>query len=351
MRILHVIQELSVGGAERVVVALVRGSRAAGHAVAVAAGPGAFGDDLDADRFPVPLVHRRLSRLPLAMRAVARACRQFGPDLVHAHNPGMAAAASPATRRGRRPPGLATIQGVPDEDYARAARVLRLAGLPLVACGPGVATALAEHGLSVRATIVNSVPPAVEPADRRALAEELGLRNGQRLLVAVGRLAAQKNHALAIRALARVPTATLAIIGTGPLRQRLEREAEEAGVRDRVVFAGVRADARAVMGAADAVVLPSAWEGLPLVGLEALAAGTPLVATAARGVRELLTDGETALVVPSGDERALGQAIERVLDDRELADRLRRNGLELAAAHSEEAMVARYHQLYAELVA
>jgi glycosyltransferase involved in cell wall biosynthesis len=350
MRILHVIQELNVGGAERVVLALVRGSRAAGHPVAVAAAPGAFANDLGAALFPVPLVRRRLSRLPLAVRAVARACRHFRPDLVHAHNPVMAAAASGATRRGRRPRGLATIQGVPDEDYARATRVLRLAGLPVVACGPGVAAALVEHGVPVRATIVNSVPPAVEPADRRALGEEWGLRNGQRLVVAVGRLAAQKNHALAIRALAHVPDAMLAIVGAGPLRDRLEREAEEAGVRDRVVLAGVRSDARAVMGAADAVVLPSVWEGLPLVGLEALAAGTPLVATAARGIRELLADGETALVVPPGDERALGQAIERVLVDRELAQRLRRNGLELAAAHSEEAMVARYHQLYAELL-
>jgi glycosyltransferase involved in cell wall biosynthesis len=135
----------------------------------------------------------------------------------------------------------------------------------------------------------------------------------------------------------------------GPLHQRLEREAEEAGVRDRVVLAGVRADARAVMGAADAVLLPSVWEGLPLVGLEALAAGTPLVATAAR---ESASSSPTAR--PPSSSRpatsAFEQAIERVLDDRELAHRLRRNGLELAAAHSQEAMLARYHRLYGEIL-
>jgi glycosyltransferase involved in cell wall biosynthesis len=350
MRILHVIQELATGGAERVVVALVRGSRAAGQEVAVAAAPGAFADDLGVQLFPVPLIRRRVSHLPLAARGVKRALRSFRPDLVHAHNPAMAAATSLASTRGRKPPGLVTVQGVPDKDYQRAARVLRLAGLPVVACGPGVAAALAEHGLHTRATIVNSVPPAARPIDRSALAAEWSLRNGQRLVVAVGRLAPQKNHALAIRAVAHVPDAMLAIVGAGPLREQLERTAEDAGVRDRVVLAGVRSDARALMGAADAVVLPSRWEGLPLVGLEALAAGAPLVATAVRGIRELVVDGESALLVPPDDELALAHALARVLDDRELADRLRANGFAIAAAHSEESMLAEYHQLYAELL-
>jgi glycosyltransferase involved in cell wall biosynthesis len=243
------------------------------------------------------------------------------------------------------------VQGVPDEDYPKSARVLRLAGLPVVSCGPGVTAALAEHGLAARATIVNSVPPAARPADRAALAQEWRLRNEQRLVVAVGRLVHQKNHALAIEALAHVPDTVLAIVGGGPLRERLERVADEFGVRERVVFAGVRSDARALMGAADAVVLPSRWEGLPLTGLEALAAGTPLVATAVRGIQELVVDGESALVVPPDDARALARAVERALDDRALAERLRRNGLEVAIAHSEEAMVAAYHRLYAELLA
>ena len=89
------------------------------------------------------------------------------------------------------------MHGVPEEDWPRTVRVLRLAGLPAVACGPGVASALEQHGLSPMATVPNAVGPAPPPAD----CAELGLDSGTRLVLAVGRLVALKNHALAIAAL------------------------------------------------------------------------------------------------------------------------------------------------------
>jgi glycosyltransferase involved in cell wall biosynthesis len=85
---------------------------------------------------------------------------------------------------------------------------------------------------------------------------------------------------------------------------------------------------------------------LPLVGLEALAAGTPFVAAAVRGVRELLTDGENALLVAPDDPKALAAAIGRVLDDDDLRQRLRAGGLRLVAAHGTGAMVDAYLRLY-----
>jgi glycosyltransferase involved in cell wall biosynthesis len=170
------------------------------------------------------------------------------------------------------------------------------------------------------------------------------------LVVNVGRLVPQKNQALAIRAIGEVPGAVLAVIGDGPLRVELEREIRQAGVSGRVVLAGARQDARAVMGAADAVVSSSRWEGLPLAGLEALAAGTPLVATAVRGVRELIVDGETGLLVEPDDAGALAAALRRVLGDAELAHRLGERGRRLAANYGEEKMIAAFLELYETLV-
>jgi glycosyltransferase involved in cell wall biosynthesis len=349
MRILHVVQELNFGGAERVVTALSRECRVRGHDVAVAAAPGLLAAELDAEIFRVPIVRRRLSYLVLAAREIARARRMFQPNLVHAHNPGMAAAASLATLRGRRPPGLATMHGVPEEDYARAAHVLRLAGLPVVACGPGVAAALEEHGCPVSTTIVNGVGAAPEPADRDALARQWRVPPETPLLLAVGRLVEQKNHALAIRALQRLPEAVLVIVGEGPLRSSLEQECGEAGVSGRTIFAGRRDDARALIAAADLLLLPSHWEGLPLVALEALAAGTPVVATDVRGNRELLTHAKDCLLVPDGDAEALADAATRLLSDDRLRVSLTAAGLEVAASYSEEVMVTRFLHLYEAL--
>jgi glycosyltransferase involved in cell wall biosynthesis len=346
VRLLFVIQELRTGGAEQVVASLARGAQRAGHDVAIASAPGPLAKDLEAPTFELPMLRRRPWLVPSAALRLRRALAAWPAELVHCHNPGMAAVTSFATLRGRRPPALVSVHGVPDADYRAAGRVLRLAGLPTVACGLGVEVALAEQGHRVVATIPNGIPPAPPPADRAALEAEWRLPPGRPLVVAAGRLVEAKNFQLVIRALAEVPDATLALLGEGPLRRALEREAEQAGVADRVVFAGLRHDAREIIGAADAVVIPSQVEGLPLVALEALAAGTPIVATDVRGLRELLDDGQTALLVPADSVQGLASALRRVLDDDPLAQRLREGGARLAAEHTEERMVDDFLRLY-----
>lgn len=346
MRILHVIQELRTGGAERILLSAYRGAREAGHEVFVAAAPGPLAAELDTEPLPLPLVRRQPWRVPSAVRAVHRAVRVTSPDVVHAYNPAMGLAAGLATGRGRRPPGLVNLQGGPEEDWPATIRLVRLSGLAAVACGPGVAAAMAEHGLAPVATVPNAVGPAPLPASRSAF----GVPDGTPVVLAVGRLVEQKHHALAIRALAELPDTVLAVAGDGPLRPDLEREAAQAGVADRVRLLGERSDARALMGAADVVVMPSRWEGLPLSALETLASGTPLVATDVRGLRELLTNDENALLVPE-DPRALAAALRRVLGDRELAARLAAAGKQVEGAGSDERLIERFLELYEKLAA
>ena len=352
MRILHVIQEMRTGGAERIVVSLARGAAAAGHEVAVASAPGELLAEIgEAPHFDMPIVGRRARAVPAAVLDLRRPLRRWRPDIVHCHNPGMGVVTSIVTLRGRRPPALVSVHGVPDEDWAKTARLLRLARLPAVACGPGVQAALDEHGLRVAATIWNGVSPAPRPADRAQLEREWNLPVDYALLLAVGRLVPAKNHQLALRALVDIPNATLAIVGDGPLAAELMQQAQAAGVGDRVVLAGLRNDARALMGAADVVVVSSRSEGLPMVVLEALAAGTPVVATAVRGIRELLTHDQDSLLAEPGDVDGLAAAVVRVLSDRELAARITAAGRALAAAHSDEAMVTAFLELYARRAA
>ncbi|TMK32237.1 MAG: glycosyltransferase family 4 protein [Actinobacteria bacterium] len=349
MRLLHVIQEMRTGGAERVVCSLTRGTRDAGHDVAVASSGGELLDGLDVQHFPLPLLRRRATAVPRAVVALERARGRWKPDLVHCHNPGMALVVSPVTLRGRRMPALVSVHGVPEADWPPTARILRLAGLPAVACGPGVGAALEEHGVDVRATILNGVPPAPPPTPRSEVERELGLQPGSPLVLAVGRLVDAKNHALAVRAIAAVPGASLVIAGDGPLRAQLEHDARSAGVGDRVVLAGLRSDARRLMGSADAVVFSSRAEGLPLAALEALASGTPVVAAGVRGLCELLTDGEDSLIVSPDDASALAAGIRTVLDDPALREHIGAGGRRVAARYSEDRMVSAYIDLYHEM--
>jgi glycosyltransferase involved in cell wall biosynthesis len=140
-------------------------------------------------------------------------------------------------------------------------------------------------------------------------------------------------------------------MGGGPLEDVLRAEAAEKQIADRVFLTGPRADAWELMGAADAVVLPSRGEGLPLTVLEALAIGTPLVATDVRGVRGLVEDGRTALLVPPDDPQALAEALGRVLTDENLARRLVSQGRQLAAGFDDKRMAQLYLDLYKRLVA
>jgi glycosyltransferase involved in cell wall biosynthesis len=136
-------------------------------------------------------------------------------------------------------------------------------------------------------------------------------RPDRRLLLSVGRLAGEKNHAGLLRAFARLaelcPDVDLWIAGDGPLREALQRECAAQGLADRVVFLGARRDVPDLMRAADVFVLPSRFEGFGLVVAEAMASGTPVVATDAGGVAEVMNG--TGILVPVGDEPALARGL------------------------------------------
>jgi glycosyltransferase involved in cell wall biosynthesis len=348
LRVLQVIQQLTYGGAERVVTALSRRLVDEGaHVGIVAAGAPAF-DVPGVPLFPLPLIERRLDRVPRAVVAVARAIRRERPSVVHAHNPIVACVTGLATGRSHWKPALMTMHGVPGEEYSTAARVLRLSGVPVVACGPGVEAALHEHGLEVLATVVNGISALPPPADPSELKRSLRIPDALRLVVSVGRLVPQKHHALALRAIASTPDVAYVIVGDGPLRNDLAALAGELSIADRVRFVGARRDAVSIVAAADLFVLSSRWEGLPLVVLEALAAGTPVVATDVRGVRELVTHERTALLAPD-NAHALAAALRRLLDDQRLAESLREGGRRLAARYGEAQMTDRYLELYRSL--
>jgi glycosyltransferase involved in cell wall biosynthesis len=360
MRLETAISAMGVGGAERVVVELVRDAAARGDELALLGERGALDAelaDLRLKRVTLPTARRPLALLRATGRT-ARATAAFRPDLVHAHNPRITGTVALGTRVGRptrRPPVLSTYHGVPHEEVDGAARILRLAD-HVVCVSDDLAAQMRERGLPAEklSVIPNGVPvpPPLTDAERRRIDAELGLGEDDLVVSIVGRFAPQKRHDRFLRAAARVaaaePRARFLLVGDGDLRPETEAEAARLGLGDRAIFTGVRGDARALIARSDMLVFSSAWEGLSIAALEALASGVPVVSTDVEGMRDILLAG-SGLVVPHDDE-ALAAAIEECLGDAEMRARLGEAGRRIhAEGYSVSRMAADYRRLYEAL--
>jgi glycosyltransferase involved in cell wall biosynthesis len=305
-----------------------------------------------------------------------RLLRAWAPDIVHAHGlragafTALALTALPPAHTRRRPMILKTFQSYlrksfqdqekgsrqkpgqeePDDTgrrrWERCALVVTMHNAPPTGGMNGLVYAILERIVTRRANAVTWVSSDLGARMRRA-----GARDGGRALVpaadftppspeqvaavraslgerrpvvlAAGRLVAQKGYpvllAAATRWQHRDPVPLLVIAGEGPLAGALAEQARNTGIAVR--FVGQRTDIPALLGAADVVVVPSFWEGQPLIVQEALRAGRPLVASRAGGIPDV-TGEDAALLVPPGDSGALAGAVQQVLDDPGLAAKL-----------------------------
>jgi glycosyltransferase involved in cell wall biosynthesis len=166
----------------------------------------------------------------------------------------------------------------------------------------------------------------------------------------IGRLEPQKGVDVLIRALADVDDATLLVVGDGSERERLEALARAVGVSERIEWKGWSDTPRNYLGALDVFVLPSRNEGFPLTALEALLAGTAVVASDVGSVAEAIRDGETGLLVPPEDHVALAEALRRLLADQTLGSRLGERGRQMVLDHfTADHMTKAFESLYDEL--
>jgi glycosyltransferase involved in cell wall biosynthesis len=284
-------------------------------------------------------------------RALARIVAQFEPDLVHLHS-AKAGLAGRLAVRGRRPtifqPHMWSFQAAAGVVHHAAVRWERFATrwTDMLVCVSEAERELgARKGVDGRFAVVpNGVDLSrFEPKDQEGARARLGLEAGP-LAVCVGRIAPEKGQALLVsawpRVQERVRDARLVLVGDGP---------DAAGLRERlpsaVTLVGDRDDVPDWVAAADVVVVPSLWEGMSLVMLEAMGAARPVVSTDVPGAREALRDGAGA-VVPI-ESRALADAVAERLVDPELA---RREGLRARSvaerSHDIHDVVSRIDALY-----
>ncbi|MDO9171928.1 MAG: glycosyltransferase [bacterium] len=362
LAVAQLVEALEMGGAERLAVQIANARAAAGDAshLIVMSGPGPLSAAVD----PRVAVHylgfaRASVRAPLRFalslrrgeRLLARRIAAEGIRVVQSHLPGANFWGLLLALRGRCAV-IATVHNNREFDYGDAdhplrSRLRRAAYRQMlrrcaavVAVSEAVAASLLEDlGAGPReagrlVAVPNGVaePEPLDAAARAAIRARFGAAPGDLLVMAAGRHCEQKNFAALIEAAERLRAIglpfRLVIAGDGPLRPDHEALRERLGLGDAVQLPGNIADFARVLQAADVFALPSLWEGLPLVLLEALAAGAPVVGTDIAGVRDVIVDSESGLLVAPGDPIALAAAI-ALLADPERRERLRAGGLAL----------------------
>lgn len=343
MRVVELIPSLSVGGAERVAALLAGRLRQRGQEVRlISLGPatGSFIEErLRREGVELRFLDKGPGLSPRVLPALARELRAFRPDLAHTHLHALKyLLAAWAPRPPRRV--LHTLHNLAEhEAVAHDRAVTRLAlraGVRLVAIGEAVQASVRRlYGQPAAFVIQNGIPVAdfaVDEARRRAARAAVGARDEELNLLFAGRFNEQKDPLSLIEALARPALRDrpwrLRMAGDGELRPAVEAAVRARGLQGRVELLGVRGDLPALMAASDALVLPSRYEGNPLVVLEALAAGLAVVATEVGCLPELVPTA-CGRLVPPGRPDALAQALADL--DPQRARQLGRAGADRAA--------------------
>lgn len=359
MTIVHVIARLNVGGAALHVLQLAREQQRRGHDVVVVAGTLAAGEEsmeylADELRVPVlklPALQRELSPRAdaAAIRALRGIVRRLRPDVLHTHTAKAGATGRLAALLSGSARPLAVVHtyhghvlsGYFSSPRERVFRIVeRLLGRTsgaLVAVSDEVRDDLVRLGVAPaeRIAVVNygfDLPPWSEADDaaRARVRAELGVGNDTFVVGWAGRLTAIKRPLDLVRTLRSLldqgADAVLVLVGDGEDRAQVEALARELGVDDRCRLVGFQQGMRAWYAAFDATLMTSANEGTPVVAIESLAAGRPVVATRAGGTASVVTEGKSGFLEAIADTDALAGRLATLARDPELRSALGRQG-------------------------
>jgi sugar transferase (PEP-CTERM/EpsH1 system associated) len=357
----HVVQNLRIGGLERVVINLITGAEKKGyHSILYTLGTG--GDlvaELEQQGHEVVTLQKRPGMDYILPFKLGRMFKKHGVDIVHAHNFSPLVYGALAGRLARVSGVIYTAHGVKTSSLKKQSlfQNFGLVDKMVYVSRDARAAAIKDGGVKDRnvMTIVNGIDlerySGGAGGDDIELRKKLGLPDGIPIVGIVARLTPAKDHSNLFRAFKEVVEggvdAKLLLVGDGELAGQLRSEVSALGLEDTVIFLGSRQDVPDLLGIIDLFVLSSYTEGLAMTLLEAMAAGLPVVATSVGGNTEAVVDGETGIIVPPRDSAALAAAVRELLLNKQKATEMGARGRERAFAHfGIDTMVMEYEKLY-----
>jgi len=340
MRVAHIIKVTRISGAERHLLVLLKGLREQGidaHLIILTQPDIPMDDMLDeAQQRDIPIHRLTIQRhydLTVLWR-IRKTLREIQPNIVHTH----LIHADLFGFVGAKIAGVKTvIASRHNDDDFRYHRVLRLISRVmwwLTDGGIAISGAIKDFTVNVEGAREDKVdvvrygldyrwtPDDELTSAYRDLREELGLEPDTVIIGMVNRLVEQKGIPYALQAFQQImtdyPQVHLVIAGDGPGADTLKAQANDLGIASNVHWLGWRTGGQILMGAFDIFLLPSLWEGFGLVLLEAMSRRIPIVASAVSAIPEVVSHGETGLLVPPRDVDGLITALRFLLDDRTL---------------------------------
>jgi glycosyltransferase involved in cell wall biosynthesis len=382
IRVLRVIARLNMGGPALHVSYLTRGLTPRGYDTTLVAGEVSRGEDsmayvadeLGVDVVHVPHLHREISPVhdPVSVARLVEEIRRIRPHIVHTHTAKAGAVGRVAALMAgdAKPPVILhtfhghVLRGYFDplrtQIFRETERQLARHTTRLIAVGPEVKDDLVELGVappdkfSVIRLGIDLDARVLSGEGREELRRLFGVPADRFVIGWIGRMTGIKRVPDILTAFARLRQrgveATLCLVGDGPDRVEAERLAKELGIARDVLFVGYQRDVAPYYAMFDALVLASANEGTPVVAIEALAAGRPVVSTRVGGVPDVVTDGENGLLVESGDVDALTDTLARLAEDPELRTRFGEAGRGVVPRYRVERLVDDIDELYRELL-
>ncbi len=357
MRVLHVVPNLVPYGLQRMVAILAARADRSRFEISIVSlydeEPGSLAAQLQSEGVRVFHLGKRRGLDVRMFGRIAKVLRQVRPDIIHTHNY-VLRYTLPATLAFRTRLAVHTIHNVADHEVDGLGvwlqrHAFRGAVHPVVIAESAAESFERVYRMPRPALILNGIEVARYSRPRAPR------ENGDVRFVCVARFFPQKNHRDLLAAFAagpaRMPHCRLWLAGDGYLRPELEQQARELGIAAQVEFLGRREDVAGLLAECDVFVLASLWEGNPLSVMEAMAAGLPVVVTAAGGVPELVESETHGMVVAPGDVPALAEAMLRVARDPALRQAMGDAGAAHARARFDYGrMVEDYEALYEQLM-